>query len=535
MPEEQIFDHVNQRVRSMLATVQGVRMPLPAGGKVRQIVVDLDPEALKAHGLSPHEVTTAISAQNLVLPTGTAKVGGREYRVSLNSSPEAIAALSDIPIPRRSGPPAYLRDVAHVHDGFAVQTNLARENGRRSVVLSVMKTGDASTIEVARRVRELVPTIRASAPEGLEVKILSDQSSFVEAAIEGLLIEGLIAACLTAAMILLFLGQLAQHPDRGGVDPAVGGRGAAGAARAGALPQRHDPGRAGAGGGHPGRRRHGRDREHPPQPGHGQDADPGHPRRRPADRRAGLRRLAVHRHRLRVGGVPRRAGPLPLRPHGPGGGALGDGLVPAVADADPDAGQVPAAGRAGSPPPARGRAPAAPGPFGRIHQRFEAGFERFRAGYLRVLEAALAHPRRVFAWFGVALLGAACLVPLVGRDFFPSVDAGQIRLHVNAPAGTRLEETERLFTQVEEAIRELIPARDRASILDLIGMPGGYNLAVTDSANVSSADGEILVSLTHERSRVDPGVPAAAAGRAAPALPASCRSISSPPTSSPRS
>ncbi len=206
LPEEQIFDHVNQRVRSMLATVQGVRMPLPAGGKVRQIVVDLDPEALKAQGLSPHEVTTAVSTQNLVLPTGSAKVGGREYRVSLNSSPEAIAALSDIPIPRRGQPPAYLRDVAHVHDGFAVQTNLARENGRRSVVLSVMKTGDASTIEVARRVRELMPTIRASAPEGLEVKILSDQSSFVEAAIEGLLIEGLIAACLTAAMILLFLG-----------------------------------------------------------------------------------------------------------------------------------------------------------------------------------------------------------------------------------------------------------------------------------------------------------------------------------------
>ncbi len=499
LPEEQIFDHVNLRVRSLLATVQGTRMPLPAGGKVRQIVVDLDPEALKAQGLSPHEVSAAIATQNLVLPTGTAKMGGREYRVSLNSSPEAIAALNDIPIPRRNGPPAYVRDVAFVHDGFAVQTNLARENGTRSVVLSVMKTGDASSIEVARRIRDLVPTIRAAAPEGLDVKILSDQSTFVEAAIDGLVVEGLIAACLTAAMILLFLGSwrstlivavsiplsvvcallvlralghTLNAMTLGGLALAVG------ILVDDATVEIENIHRNLALG-----------------------------KRLTRAILDGAQQIAMPAFvaSLSIGivfvSVVFLDGPARFLfvPMGLAVGLavmasylLSRTLIPTLArfllGADVDRHQAP--------PSARTR-----NLFSRLHHGFEAGFQRFRAAYLRVLESALAHPRRVFAWFGLALAGAACLVPFVGRDFFPSVDAGQIRLHVNAPAGTRLEETERLFTRVESALRELIPESDRASILDQIGMLGGYNMAVGDSANVSSADGEILVGLTPRRTR----------------------------------
>ncbi|MBC8074290.1 MAG: efflux RND transporter permease subunit, partial [Deltaproteobacteria bacterium] len=212
LSEAEIFDHVNQRVRTMLSVIRGTRFPLPAGGKFRQIAVDLDPAAMRAHNISPAQVSTAIAAQNLTLPTGSAKIGDREYRIGLNSSPEAIAALNDIPLPTSPlpggavGKDLYVRDVAHVHDGFAIQTNISRRDGRRSVVLSVMKTGDASTTDVAERVKALVPTIRAAAPAGLEVELLSDQSTFVTRAIDGLLVEGVIAMVLTAAMILLFLG-----------------------------------------------------------------------------------------------------------------------------------------------------------------------------------------------------------------------------------------------------------------------------------------------------------------------------------------
>jgi multidrug efflux pump subunit AcrB len=500
LSEAQIFDHVNQRVRTLLGTIQGTRVPLPMGGKVRQIVVDLDPEALKARGLAPQDVAQAVSAQNLILPTGTAKVGDREYRVSLNSSPDAISTLNDIPVRRRDGQVFFVRDVAQVHDGFAVQTNLARENGRRSVVMSVMKTGDASTIEVADRVRALLPTIRASAPAGMEVKVLADQSSFVHAAISGLLIEGAIAACLTATMILLFLGSWRSTLIVGVSIPL--------SVIAAIL---------------------------------------------------ALRALGYTMNAMTLGGLALSVGILVddatveienihrnL--------AMGKGLVQAILDGAQQIaipafvaslsigivfvsvvflegparflflpmglavgfavmasyllsrtliptlakyllrGEAEAHHRAGlghvDPKAERG-----------VHAWFERGFESLRAGYVELLATALAHPRRVFVAFGVAVLGAAALVPFVGRDFFPSVDAGQVRLHVTTPAGTRLEHTEQLFSQVEASIRELIPAADRTSMLDQIGLPGGYNMALTDTANVSASDGEILIGLAHARSR----------------------------------
>ncbi|RYE76172.1 MAG: efflux RND transporter permease subunit, partial [Myxococcales bacterium] len=206
MTEAEVFDYVNQRIRSQLSVIRGTRFPLPMGGKIRQIVVDLDPDSLRAYGLSPSDVGNALALQNLTLPTGSAKIGETEYRVSLNSSPDTAVALNDVPIRLRDGRAIFVRDVGYVHDGFAIQTSIARQDGKRAVVLSVLKTGDTSTTELAKTVREMLPTIRAAAPPALKAELLADQSTFVTRSINGLLSEGAIAAALTATMILLFLG-----------------------------------------------------------------------------------------------------------------------------------------------------------------------------------------------------------------------------------------------------------------------------------------------------------------------------------------
>ena len=492
LSESEIFDHVNQRVRTMLSVVRGTRFPLPSGGKARQIAVDLDLGALRAHGLSPADVNLAISAQNLTLPTGAAKIGEREYRVSLNSSPEAIAALNDIPLRTGAGKQIFVRDVAHVHDGYAVQTNIARRDGKRAVVLSVMKTGGASTTEVASAVKAMMPTIRAAAPPGLEVELLSDQSTFVTRAIDGLVVEGVIAALLTATMILLFLGsfrstiivavsiplsviaallcmralgQTINVMTLGGLALAVG------ILVDDATVEIENIHRNLA---------MGKPLTRAILDGAEQIAVP-----------AFVASLCIS---IVFVSVVFLEGPakfifLPM------GMAvafsvmasylLSRTLVPTLV-------KYLLANEKHGP---------SEGFFGRIQQGFEARFERFRDGYVRVLDSALLHRRGTFAVFAVLVLAAGALVPFVGRDFFPTVDAGQVRLHVTAPPGTRLEETERYFSRVEAEIRDVVPAGDRESILDFIGMPGGYNLSITDSSNVSSADGEVLVSLSHKRTR----------------------------------
>ncbi|MFO0675210.1 MAG: efflux RND transporter permease subunit [Polyangiaceae bacterium] len=494
MSEAEVFDHVNQRVRTMLSVVRGTRFPLPAGGKFRQISVDLDLAAVRAHGISPIDVSTAISAQNLALPTGSAKIGEREYRVTLNSSPEAIAALNDIPIKRADGRTVYVRDVAFVHDGFAVQTNLARRDGKRGVVLSVLKTGGASTTEVANRVKEMIPTIRAAAPPGLELELLSDQSTFVTRAIDGLLIEGLIAALLTATMILVFLGSFRSTiivaisiplsvtaallgmrmlgetinvMTLGGLALAVG------ILVDDATVELENVHRNLA---------MGKPLTRAILDGAEQIAVP-----------AFVASLCIS---IVFVSVVFLEGPAKyiFRPMGMAVGFsvmasyfLSRTLVPTLVLYLLRA-EVEAHGSHRE-----------PGLFGRLQAKFEEAFEKFRAGYVGLLEWCLDHRKSVFVAFGLAAAFAAFLVPHVGRDFFPNVDGGQVRLHVSAPPGTRIEETERWFSEVEHEIRELVPANDRKSILDLIGMPGGYNLAMTDSGNVSSSDGEILMALDEKR------------------------------------
>jgi multidrug efflux pump subunit AcrB len=500
MSEAEIYDHVNLRVRSALSAIRGSRFPLPMGGRFRQIVVDLDPEALRAHGLSANEVSAAVAAQNLTLPTGSAKIGETEYRVSLNSSPEAIAALNDLPLRARDGRTIFLRDVATVHDGFAVQTNIARLDGRRTVVLSVLKTGETSTTELAERVRAMLPSIQAAAPAGLKIEVLADQSLFVTRAIHGLLIEGLIAAALTATMILLFLGSwrstlivfvsiplsvliallvmramghTINTMTLGGLALSVG------ILVDDATVEIENIHRNLAMG-------------------------------KPLTRAIldGAEQIAVPAFvaSLSIGLVfasvvllegPARYLFLPL------GLAVG---ISVMASYLLSRTIVPTMVRYLLPKELEAHGleangAARPGPFGRAHAAFERGFARFRERYGAALDLALTHRALVFLGLLAFLGGSVLLLRAVGRDFFPRIDAGQIRLHVTAPPGTRIEETERHFARVERAVEEIIPPSDLERILDQIGMPAGYSLAITDSANVSSADGEMLIRLRPGRVR----------------------------------
>jgi multidrug efflux pump subunit AcrB len=206
LSEQQFYDYGQNFIRTRLATIQGAAVPLPYGGKPRQIMVDLDMPALQAKGLSAVDVTGAINAQNLILPAGTAKMGEREYSVRLNSSPEAMELLIDLPIRQINGAMVYIRDVAQVHDGFAVQTNIVNLDGRRASVISILKSGGASTLDMVNRVKEALPRIQATLPSELDLRFLFDQSRFVRAAVDGVIKEAAIASCLTALMILLFLG-----------------------------------------------------------------------------------------------------------------------------------------------------------------------------------------------------------------------------------------------------------------------------------------------------------------------------------------
>jgi multidrug efflux pump subunit AcrB len=495
LSEAQLYDYGIYRVRQQIAPIQGITLPLPYGGKPRQIMVDLDPQALLARSISAADVSNAINVQNLTLPSGTVKLGAREYRVSLNSSPEAVAALNDLPVKYVNGTVVYVRDVAHVRDGFAVQTNVVRQDGRRSVLLTVIKKGGASTLSIVRQLKDLLPTIRASAPAGIEIKELFDQSLFVRAAIMGVLVEGAIAASLTGLMILLFLGswrstlvvvtsiplsiltsvailsalgQTLNVMTLGGLALAVG--------------------------------------------------------------------ILVDDATVEIENIHRNLG-------------LGTRLVQAILDGAQQIATpafvstlsicivfVPVVFLTG---PAkylftplamavvfamlasyllsrtivptlvryllateshdRGAAPAAPGLFGRLHEAFQRRFERLRAAYVRTLETALARRGRVVAVFAVLVLSGLVLLPFVGRDFFPTVDTGQFRLHVRAPAGTRIEETEQVFADVEAAIRRMIPKEEIQLVIDNIGQPQPINLGFTDSVTIGPADGEILVSLNPER------------------------------------
>jgi multidrug efflux pump subunit AcrB len=497
LPEQELNDLGNSFIRTQLVTIPGASVPVPYGGKVRVVNVDIDPDALYARGLSPQDVSNAILTQNVILPAGTAKIGTREYDVAINSSPEILSDLNKIPIRYVNGGMVYVTDVAFVHDGSNPQTNLVRRDGRHSALLPILSNGSASTLTVVNQVRQLMPKILAGLPSSLKVDFLFDQSVFVRAAITGVLHEGLIAGFLTALMILLFLGswrstlivitsiplsiltsvimlkilnQSLNVMTLGGLALAVG-----------ILVD---------------------DATVEIENNHRQ-LDLGKPLRQAIlDGAAEVATPAL------VATLSICIVFVPIMFLGGVGGALFAPLAMSVVFAMLASyllsrTLVPTMVLYLLAPEVRRRhghivdqgAPIRHSRFRRISDSFEAGFLKLTGTYEGALDWGLAHKAVVIVVFLAFALASLCLYPFVGRDFFPTVDAGQIRLHVRTPAGTRIEETEHYFQLVEDYIRQVIPADELNVITDNIGVPNPINLALSDSVTVGPADGEILVAL----------------------------------------
>lgn len=493
LPESQLSDLGTNVIRTQLATVRGASVPTPFGGKSRQIVVDLDIPQLQAKGLSPIEVSNAINAQNLILPSGTAKFGSREYDVFLNSSPDVAADLGNLPIKTVNGTTIHIRDVAQVHDGFIPQTNVVSVNGRRSALISVLKSGDASTLDVVQRVKEALPKIQATLPPELTIQPLFDQSIFVQGAISGVVREAIIAACLTAAMILLFLGSwrstlivaisiplsiLASIIALGFLGQTLNTMTLGGLALAVGILV--DDATVTIENIH--RNMHeGKPLKKAIFDGAAQIATPTFVATLsicivfvavvfltgPAKFLFTPLALAVVFAMMASYVLSRTLVPvltmLMLRKEADLYGAHGE-------DINGDF-------------------------FWNLHRAFNKRFERFADRYGATLQNALKNRRRTILGFSAFFLSSLFLIGFIGRSFFPDVDAGQIRLHVRTPAGTRIEETTHQFARVEDTIRTIIPPKDLGMVLQNVGLPSAVNLAFTDSATIGSADGEILLSL----------------------------------------
>ena len=501
LSESEIYDYGLFRIRQQLTTVPGTLLPTPYGGVARQIMVDLDQNALLAKGLTPIDVTAAINAQNVTLPSGTAKVDSREYTVSTNSSPVDALMLNDVPIKTVNGSLVYMRDVAHVRDGWSVQQNVARANGKPAALLAIMKTGSVSTLDIVNQIKnDVLPASRAAAPKGLKITELFDQSIFVKASIVGVLREGVIAASLTALMILLFLGswrstliiavsiplsilssiivlsamgETMNTMTLGGLALAIG--------------------------------------------------------------------ILVDDATVTIENIHRHMGEHPLREAvligaseiatptlvstlticivfvsvvfltGPAkylftpmafavvfamlaSYVLSRTLVPVLVNFLLGAEQVFEGHSAMD-----GVKDGSRSIFGRINERFNEGYLWVRDRYTSALETVLQN-RRPALIASIAIMSTAfLLLPFVGRDFFPSVDAGQIKLHIRARPGTRIESTKVIFSQVEDQIRKTIPPDETDLIMDNIGLtPETFNYAFGDGSTISSADGEVLIALNEK-------------------------------------
>jgi multidrug efflux pump subunit AcrB len=487
LSEQEIFDLGMNFLRPGLATVHGAQLPLPVGGKVRQVVVDLDLQKLFAWGLSPADISSAVNTQNVILPSGTAKIGPLEYPIVFNGSPSVVAGLNDLPLKKINGSTVYLRDVAHVRDGYAPQTSVVLNNGTRGALQPVLSAEGASTLNVVSAVRAALPQVQATLPPQLEIKPLFDQSIFVKGAIGGVAREAVIAAALTGIMMLLFLGSwhstlivLISIPlsllvsiivlDRFGQtlnSMTLGGM----ALAVGILVD---------------------------------------------DATVTLENYHLQRSMKKPLGkaildgaaeiaVPTLVSTLSICivfvPVVLISGAARSLFIPlamAVVFAMLTSyflsrTLVPTLIRylLGKEEHGGGR-----GPIAWLSARVERGFERLRDAYGRALQVALSHRKVFIASFAAFVAVSLSFIPLLGRDFFPSVDAGQMRLHVRGPPGTRIEETQRLFAGVEERVRKIVPADELDVIIDNIGVPvSGINLALGDPSMISSADGEMLISL----------------------------------------
>jgi multidrug efflux pump subunit AcrB len=500
LTESDLYDQSQNFIRTQLATVQGASVLIPSGGKPRQVMVDIDPDKLLAKGLSPLDVSAAINAQNLVLPSGSAKIGDRDFTVRLNSSPEAVEAINNLPIRTVNGATVFIRDVATVRDGYAVQQNIVRCDGNRSALLPVLKSGGASTLDIVARVKAALPRIQATLPESLKIDLLADQSVFVGAAVSGVVTEAVIAACLTAIMILVFLGswrstlivtisiplsilcsivvlwglgETLNIMTLGGLALAVG------MLVDDATVEIENIHRNLA---------HGKPLKQAILDGAQQVASPAFV--------ATLSICIVFVPVFLLSGVARSLfAPLAMAVVFAmlASYLLSRTLIPTLVvyllknevDMYHEDDHAPERKLSGLNRVVWG-----------VHDRFNRQFESFRRRYGAALGWALSNRPTVIAAFLVLVIASAGLIPFLGQDFFPQVDGGQIRLHVRAPAGTRIEETEQIFSKVEAVIRKTIPDQERGMILDNIGLPYvPINLAIGDSSTVSVSDGEILVSL----------------------------------------
>ena len=510
MPEEKIFDYGVNFIRLRLFTIPGLSTPAPFGGKNRQVSIDIDPAALKAKGLSPADLVSALQAGNLIIPSGTARVGGREYSIQMNSSPATVEEFKQIPLTVAGGQPVLLGDVARVYDGFADQTNIVRVNGNRATYMVILKHADASTLAVVDATRAMLPQIQAAAPEGLEMHLDFDQSTFVRAAIKGVVTEALVSSVLVSLMILVFLGSWRSMAivctsipmailvgiialklsgntinimTLGGLSLAIGMLVDDATVEVENIHRNRGMGK----------------------PitvaildGAAQIAVPAIVATLaicivffPVVLLEGAAKylfvplaLAVVISMLASYVLSRTLVPtlarmlMPGEHHEPGETGAAHGILP---DAGPRRGAVDRF-------------------FIAFNPKRDAVMNAFTGGYTRLLELALEHRIFVLQVAGGIVAITVCLFWVVGMDFFPSVDVGLMKLHFRAPSGTRIEETEKLVGRMESRIRQVIPPDQVATINDMIGVPPGYNLAFVSTDNAGPMDGEILIQLApHHR------------------------------------
>jgi multidrug efflux pump subunit AcrB len=508
IPEQELFDLGNNILRVQLATVAGASIPYPLGGKQRQVQVDLDPRELRARGLAADDVVSAISSQNLILPAGTEKIDTREYFIKLNASPTQIEQLNDLPLGVRNGSVVYVRDVAHVRDGYSPQTSVARVDGKRAVLMNVLKTGNASTIDIINGINQRLPLAKATMPPELKLAAISDQSIFVRAAISGVIREAAIAAALTGLMILLFLGSwrstliitisiplsiLASIACLSALGESINIMTLGGLALAvGILVDDATVTIENI-------------NFHLEQ---GSDVEPAI--------LEGARQIAlpalvstlsiciVFVPMFLLAGIAKYLF-IPLAEAVVfamlASYLLSRTLIPTLAkfwlkkqDENQD----------GRPGQRRGNF------LSRFQRGFERRFEQLRATYRDILVIAIdGGAKFAIVFLAIMALTAGLAFPLgplpgLGQDFFPSVDAGQLKLHLRASTGTRIEETAALCDAVEKTIREIIPGKELTSIVDNLGLPySGINLAYTTSAPVGPGDADIFINFAKKHSSLD--------------------------------
>ncbi len=504
IPEQGLFDLGNNNIRTQLATVAGASIPYPLGGKQRQIQVDLNLKELRARGLAPVDVVSAIAAQNLILPAGTEKIGDKEYFIKLNASPVSVEQINDLPIRRSTGSVVYVRDVAYVRDGYAPQTSVVRVDGKRAVLMNVLKTGNASTIDIIDGINQRLPPLKQQLPSDLKIAELSDQSIFVRAAIHGVIREGVIAAALTGLLILLFLGSwrstliitisiplsiLSSVACLSALGETINIQTLGGLALAvGILVDDATVTIENI-------------NFHLEQ---GMDVE--------AAILEGARQIAlpalvstlsiciVFVPMFLLAGIAKYLF-IPLAEAVVfamlASYLLSRTLIPTLA-------KFWLQKKDHQDQPTRGNF------LQRFQSGFERRFERLRDGYRELLELAIDSGARFAVIFLVAMAATALLafplgpLPGLGQDFFPSVDAGQLKLHLRAPTGTRIEETAVLCDAVEKTIRQIVPADQLTTIVDNLGLPySGINLAYSTSAPVGPGDADIFVNFAKKHSSLD--------------------------------